>query len=192
MALLQAAARRALAACGLGPRCPAAAAALAGARRALHGSGGGGGEDDSGRGATSSRGPGGGGDPAKQGTADEVASATAASDQPHPEGASKPGEELYARPDRDPLPSPAASLTQDAASKAGMARSPEPLQAPDAYPLRNDPSVAGGGLGPSGGPAEAPLPQDESHGPKAAGQEAVNAGEFVPKRESREGKAGGV
>jgi hypothetical protein len=132
MSLLQAAARRALGA--LGPAGAAPAGARAAATALLHGScrtpapaaparGGepksGGQPKDSG-GATT--GHGGGENPAKQGTADEVASATAASDQPHPAGASKPGEELYGRPDRDPLPSPAAALTQGAASEAGGLR----------------------------------------------------------------------
>lgn len=89
-------------------------------------------------------------------------------------------EELYGRPDRDPVPSPAQSLTQEAVGAAGMADvSDEPARVRGAYPVKNDPSVPSGAAPgpPAGGvvaraddDAKKALPQDESHGPKAAGQ----------------------
>lgn len=95
-------------------------------------------------------------------------------------------EELYGRPDRSPgLPSPNPSLTQKAESEASVeGGAPEPVDAPDAYPLANDPAVGGGDAR-----AAAPLAggerleQDESRGPKAAGQDQLN--EAAAKRQQQ-------
>jgi hypothetical protein len=130
-------------------------------------------------------------------------------------GRAKPDEELYGRPDRQEVPSPAESLTQEAAAGAGGCGAPtapaqaaraeprrargggqrcdgcptapqtdavamapraarrappsrppaqgmspkeEPVAGPEAYPLANDPSVAGGSPGPLG-PDDPTLPQ---------------------------------
>lgn len=50
---------------------------------------------------------------------------------------------------------------------AGITDKPEGIEADEAYPVQNDPSVASGEVA----PREKPLPQNESSGPKAAGQE---------------------
>eukprot|EP00877_Chromochloris_zofingiensis_P007016 jgi/Chrzof1/2568/Cz11g20190.t1 len=73
--------------------------------------------------------------------------------------------QLYGREDRDPMPSPAGTVTQG--KDAGITDKPEGIEADEAYPVQNDPSVASGEVA----PREKPLPQNESSGPKAAGQE---------------------
>lgn len=106
--------------------------------------------------------------------------------------------ELYGREDRDPAPSPNASITQatsaqmsfprdepsrgesEAAGASGhtdgsgtVVAKEEGLKAPNAYPIQNDPTIPEG-AGPELSPELAQeLQQDESSGPKAAGQGVV-------------------
>ncbi|KAF6265419.1 hypothetical protein COO60DRAFT_954896 [Scenedesmus sp. NREL 46B-D3] len=123
------------------------------------------------------------------GTLRLVSSSTAAcKDDPLPNSSPSSGE-LYGREDRDPSPSPNASVTQGSLDEMALPRDdtesktdnvkPEGNPNPKAYPVQNDPSVPQGAgpdvekLDPAAADKLSHQASAEQSGPKAAGQGVV-------------------